>query len=109
MTVVVKVREALATRDRLTQAQDCGVVLTSYGRALVFFIDLIEKKPLNHFLFRHEAFCPLGTADCDPGCRFARTGTCQKRARLTGYEAALGFTSRLGNGLRNSRAHVALP
>ena len=32
------------------QAQDGGIVLTSYGRASGFCVDPIEKKPLNHFL-----------------------------------------------------------
>jgi pyruvate formate lyase activating enzyme len=31
------------------QANDEGMVLTSYGRASGFCIDPIEKKPLNHF------------------------------------------------------------
>ncbi len=30
--------------------QDDQIVLTTYGRSSGFFIDPIEKKPLNHFL-----------------------------------------------------------
>jgi pyruvate formate lyase activating enzyme len=53
------------------QAQDGGVVLTSYGRASGFCIDPIEKKPLNHF-FPGTSVLSFGTAGCNLGCRFCQ-------------------------------------
>ena len=51
------------------QAQDGGVVLTTYGRASGFCIDPIEKKPLNHF-YPGTSVLSFGTAGCNLGCRF---------------------------------------
>src|ERR1700720_3230165 len=45
------------------QAQNGGVVLTTYGRASGFCIDPIEKKPLNHF-YPDTSVLSLGTAGC---------------------------------------------
>lgn len=53
------------------QAQDEGVVLTSYGRASGFCIDPIEKKPLNHF-YPGTSVLSFGTAGCNLGCRFCQ-------------------------------------
>jgi pyruvate formate lyase activating enzyme len=53
------------------QAQDGGVVLTSYGRASGFCIDPIEKKPLNHF-YPGTSVLSFGTAGCNLGCRFCQ-------------------------------------
>jgi pyruvate formate lyase activating enzyme len=53
------------------QAQDGGVVLTSYGRASGFCIDPIEKKPLNHF-YPVTSVLSFGTAGCNLGCRFCQ-------------------------------------
>src|ERR1700751_3346212 len=48
------------------QARDCGVVLTSYGRASGFCVDPIEKKPLNHF-YPGTSVLSFGTAGCNLG------------------------------------------
>jgi pyruvate formate lyase activating enzyme len=53
------------------QAQDGGVVLTSYGRASGFCIDPIEKKPLNHF-YPGTSVLSFGTAGCNLGCRYCQ-------------------------------------
>src|SRR5580704_5027391 len=55
----------------IRQAQDGGIVLTSYGRASGFCIDPIEKKPLNHF-FPGTSVLSFGTAGCNLGCRFCQ-------------------------------------
>src|SRR4029077_13666546 len=53
------------------QAQDGGIVLTSYGRASGFCIDPIEKKPLNHF-YPGTSVLSFGTAGCNLGCKFCQ-------------------------------------
>jgi pyruvate formate lyase activating enzyme len=53
------------------QAQEGGVVLTSYGRASGFCIDPVEKKPLNHF-YPGTSVLSFGTAGCNLGCRFCQ-------------------------------------
>jgi pyruvate formate lyase activating enzyme len=53
------------------QAQDGGIVLTSYGRASGFCVDPIEKKPLNHF-YPGTSVLSFGTAGCNLGCRFCQ-------------------------------------
>jgi pyruvate formate lyase activating enzyme len=47
------------------------MVLTSYGRASGFWIDPIEKKPLNHF-YPGSSILSFGTAGCNLGCRFCQ-------------------------------------
>jgi pyruvate formate lyase activating enzyme len=47
------------------------VVLTTYGRSSGFCVDLIEKKPLNHFL-PGTAVLSFGTAGCNLGCKFCQ-------------------------------------
>ena len=49
-----KLREGQRGFCFVRQAQNGGVVLTTYGRASGFCIDPIEKKPLNPLLSRHE-------------------------------------------------------
>jgi pyruvate formate lyase activating enzyme len=53
------------------QAENGGVVLTTYGRASGFCIDPIEKKPLNHF-YPGTSVLSFGTAGCNLGCRFCQ-------------------------------------
>jgi pyruvate formate lyase activating enzyme len=53
------------------QAQNGGIVLTTYGRASGFCIDPIEKKPLNHF-YPGTSVLSFGTAGCNLGCRFCQ-------------------------------------
>jgi|ERR1700737_3096875 pyruvate formate lyase activating enzyme len=65
------------------RAQAGGIMLTTYGRASGFCIDPIEKKPLNHF-YPGRALCRSGWRAATSAAAFARTGTSQKRARLTG-------------------------
>ncbi|GKT12301.1 MAG: pyruvate formate lyase activating enzyme [Thiomicrorhabdus sp.] len=47
------------------------VWLTSYGRSSGFYIDPIEKKPLNHFL-PGSAVLSFGTAGCNLACKFCQ-------------------------------------
>ena len=47
------------------------VVLTSYGRSSGFWVDPVEKKPLNHFL-PGSAVLSFGTAGCNLACRFCQ-------------------------------------
>jgi len=65
------------------QAQDGGIVLTSYGRASGFCIDPIEKKPLNHF-YPGTSVLSFGTAGCNLGCRFCQNWDRVCRVALVG-------------------------
>jgi pyruvate formate lyase activating enzyme len=47
------------------------IVLTSYGRSTGFWVDPIEKKPLNHFL-PGTAVLSFGTAGCNLACRYCQ-------------------------------------
>ncbi len=47
------------------------MVLTTYGLAVGFCIDPVEKKPLYHFLPASSALS-FGTAGCNLGCRFCQ-------------------------------------
>jgi pyruvate formate lyase activating enzyme len=53
------------------QADERGIVLTTYGRSSGFCIDPIEKKPLNHFL-PGTPVLSFGTAGCNLACRFCQ-------------------------------------
>ena len=55
------------------EVRDGGVCLTSYGRASGFCLDPIEKKPLNHF-YPGSSVLSFGTAGCNLGCKFGRSG-----------------------------------
>src|SRR5258705_3469625 len=66
-----KLREGQRGFCFVRQAQDGGVVLTTYGRASGFCIDPIEKKPLNHF-YPGTSVLSFGTAGCNLGCRFCQ-------------------------------------
>lgn len=48
-----------------------GMVLDTYGRSTGFFIDPIEKKPLNHFL-PGTPVLSFGTAGCNLACKFCQ-------------------------------------
>jgi len=50
---------------------DDQIVLTSYGRSSGFWVDPIEKKPLNHFL-PGTSVLSFGTAGCNLACRFCQ-------------------------------------
>lgn len=52
-----------------------------YGAPAALQVDPIEKKPLNHFLPGTRVFS-MGTAGCNMGCFFARTGTFRSRGRI---------------------------
>jgi pyruvate formate lyase activating enzyme len=47
------------------------MVLTTYGRSSGFYIDPIDKKPLNHFL-PGTPVLSFGTAGCNLTCRFCQ-------------------------------------
>ena len=66
-----KLREGQRGFCFVRQAQNGGVVLTTYGRASGFCIDPIEKKPLNHF-YPGTSVLSFGTAGCNLGCRFCQ-------------------------------------
>ena len=51
--------------------QDDQIVLTTYGRSSGFYIDPIEKKPLNHFL-PGTPVLSFGTAGCNLTCKFCQ-------------------------------------
>lgn len=53
------------------EADDDGLVLTSYGRSSGFCIDPIEKKPLNHF-YPGSSVLSFGTAGCNLACKFCQ-------------------------------------
>ena len=59
------------------EADDDGIVLSSYGRSTGFCVDPIEKKPLNHFL-PGTPVLSFGTAGCNLGCRFCQNWTTSK-------------------------------
>ncbi len=63
------------------QAQEDGIVLTSYGRASGFCIDPIEKKPLNHF-YPGSSVLSFGTAGCNLGCRFCQNWDISKAQQM---------------------------
>jgi pyruvate formate lyase activating enzyme len=71
----------------IREANEEGIILTSYGRASGFCIDPIEKKPLNHF-YPGTAVLSFGTAGCNLGCRFCQNWDISKAKaadRLTSY------------------------
>src|SRR5438132_1253159 len=63
------------------QAQNQGIVLTSYGRASGFCSDPIEKKPLNHF-YPGTSVLSFGTAGRNLGCRFCQNWDISKSKEM---------------------------
>jgi len=59
------------------EADDDGIILSTYGKSTGFCIDPIEKKPLNHFL-PGTPVLSFGTAGCNLGCRFCQNWTTSK-------------------------------
>src|ERR1700731_4621356 len=55
----------------LRQAQNGGIVLTTYGQGSGFCTDPIGKKPLNHF-YPGTSVLSFGTAGCNLGCKFCQ-------------------------------------
>ncbi len=53
------------------QAKDGELLFTSYGRAVNYCVDPVEKKPLNHF-YPGSAVLSFGTPGCNLGCRFCQ-------------------------------------
>ena len=51
--------------------QNDQIVLTTYGRSSGYYVDPIEKKPLNHFL-PGTPVLSFGTAGCNLGCKFCQ-------------------------------------
>ncbi len=47
------------------------MVLTTYGRSSGFWVDPVEKKPLNHF-YPGSSVLSFGTVGCNLGCRFCQ-------------------------------------
>jgi pyruvate formate lyase activating enzyme len=65
----------------IRQAREGNMVMTSYGRASGFWIDPIEKKPLNHF-YPGTSVLSFGTAGCNLGCRFCQNWDISKAREL---------------------------
>ena len=63
------------------QAQDGGIVLTTYGRSSGYCIDPIEKKPLNHFL-PGTPVLSFGTAGCNLACKFCQNWDISKSREI---------------------------
>ncbi len=57
------------------------IVLTSYSRSSGFAIDLIEKKPLYHFLPGTPVFS-FGTAGCNLACKFCQNWDISKSREM---------------------------
>lgn len=53
------------------EADQEGMILSTYGRSSGFCIDPIEKKPLNHFL-PGTSILSFGTAGCNLACKFCQ-------------------------------------
>ena len=64
------------------EADEDGIVLSTYGRSTGFCIDPIEKKPLNHFL-PGTPVLSFGTAGCNLGCRFCQNWTTSKSREVS--------------------------
>lgn len=47
------------------------LILTTYGRTSGFWVDPVEKKPLNHF-YPGTGVLSFGTVGCNLGCRFCQ-------------------------------------
>jgi len=63
------------------EADEDGIVLTTYGRSSGFCVDPIEKKPLNHFL-PGTSVLSFGTAGCNLGCRFCQNWDISKAKQM---------------------------
>ena len=61
--------------------QNDQMVLTTYGRSSGFYIDPIEKKPLNHFL-PGTPVLSFGTAGCNLTCKFCQNWDISKARDL---------------------------
>jgi pyruvate formate lyase activating enzyme len=66
--------------------QGGAVVLHAYGRSSGFWIDPIEKKPLNHFL-PGTPVLSFGTAGCNLGCRFCQNWDLSRARNLDALAA----------------------
>ncbi|UCD74870.1 MAG: AmmeMemoRadiSam system radical SAM enzyme [Phycisphaerales bacterium] len=60
---------------------DGKVVSTTYGRSSGFYIDPIEKKPLNHFL-PGTPVLSFGTAGCNLACKFCQNWDLSKSRHM---------------------------
>ena len=63
------------------QRQGEQMVLTTYGRSSGFFIDPIEKKPLNHF-YPGSSVLSFGTAGCNLACKFCQNWDISKSREM---------------------------
>lgn len=69
------------------EANDDGIVLSTYGRSSGFCIDPIEKKPLYHF-YPGTSVLSFGTAGCNLACKFCQNWDISKaktQDRLASY------------------------
>jgi pyruvate formate lyase activating enzyme len=66
-----KLREGQRGFCFVRACQDGQIILTSYGRSSGFWVDPIEKKPLNHFL-PGTPILSFGTAGCNLACQFCQ-------------------------------------
>nr|WP_276543077.1 AmmeMemoRadiSam system radical SAM enzyme [Bradyrhizobium elkanii] len=61
--------------------RDDRIVLTTYGRSSGFYVDPIEKKPLNHYLPGTPALS-FGTTGCNLTCKFCQNWDISKAREL---------------------------
>ncbi len=66
---------------RARDAEDDGLVLTTYGRSSGYCIDPIEKKPLVHFL-PGTPVLSFGTAGCNLACKFCQNWDISKSREM---------------------------
>ena len=62
------------------------LLLTTYGRSSGFFVDPIEKKPLNHFL-PGTPVLSFGTAGCNLACKFCQNWDISKSREFDRLQA----------------------
>ncbi|HVV72138.1 MAG TPA: AmmeMemoRadiSam system radical SAM enzyme, partial [Verrucomicrobiae bacterium] len=66
-----KLREGQRGVCFVRQRRHGSLCLTDYGRSSGFWVDPVEKKPLNHF-YPGTGVLSFGTVGCSLGCRFCQ-------------------------------------
>lgn len=68
------------------EADEDGLVLSTWGKSTGFCVDPIEKKPLNHFL-PGTPVLSFGTAGCNLGCKFCQNWDISKSREVARLSA----------------------
>ena len=76
-----RLREGQRGLCYVRQRLDDEVKLVSYGRSSGFCVDLIEKKPLNHF-YPGSSVLSFGTAGCNLACKFCQNWDMSKSREM---------------------------